>query len=719
MKLQHLFNILSASMVGRDGEIRAMLRALIAQEHALLLGPPGTGKSYITAQLANAIGAMNDEYFRILLTRFSTPEEIFGPNRITMLKQDEYVRNVDRRMPVAKVALIDEALSLDTWIPIPGGWSTIGGIHEGDYVFGSDGKPTKVLELTPIREDADCYRVTFNDGESIVCDGGHLWNCKNSQDHSGRPWRTLKTRDMVKHTQNGKMWKLPPSSPLEHPAKELGIDPYVFGLWLGNGNCWTGELYIRSVWEDKTLAEIHKTMPGANLGRFLNGTTSARAIDMGGTGFRTWLNSNGLINNKFVPPDFITGSVEQRVRLLQGLMDTDGHLGGGSAQRTCVFSNTNESIVGAVASIARSIGLKATINFCKDDRAGLTGIKHKQCHKVTFTHPDGINVFLCREYADSVPKAKQNRTMLIKSIVPVDSVPVRCLRVEAADSLFVVGKNQVLTHNCFKASSAIINSLLTIMQERFFDNGGLTIQCPLRTLIGASNEFPEPGELDAIYDRFLVRRWVEYVPKHLRYQLLFVPMIPAVQAVTLDELDIANDEAMSLPVSEEARQTLLTIVETLETEHAIVVGDRRMVKALKIAQAEAWMDESDCVKPYHLECLTDVFWSTLDNRRKVEETVRRLSNPDELVLIEWIDYLDQLKGKRLGAGDQAEAGSAIAKLVGMLTKMNDMKQTERLGKIKDEVSDLMIHMNAILTSQSVDAHQKLRQRLAANRLAKS
>lgn len=380
MKLQHLFNTLSASMVGRDGEIRALLRALIAQEHALLLGPPGTGKSYITAQIAKAIGVVDDEYFRVLLTRFSTPEEIFGPNRLTMLKQDEYVRNTDRRLPVAKIGLVDEI---------------------------------------------------------------------------------------------------------------------------------------------------------------------------------------------------------------------------------------------------------------------------------------------------------------------------------------------------FKASSAIINSLLTIMQERVFDNGGTTIQCPLRTLIGASNEFPEPGELDAIYDRFLVRRWVEYVPKHLRQKLLFAPMIPATQAVTLDELDLANAESAILQFTPEAQEVFLKITETLESECAIVVGDRRMGKAIKIAQAEAWMDESDCVKPYHLECLTDVYWSTLDNRRKVEETVRRLSNPDELVLVEWIEYLDTLRGKRLGAGDQAEAGSAVAKLVGMLGKMDDMQQTDRIGKIRTEVADLMINMNAILTNQSVDAHQKLRQRLAANRLAKA
>ena len=63
----------------------------------------------------------------------------------------------------------------------------------------------------------------------------------------------------------------------------------------------------------------------------------------------------------------------------------------------------------------------------------------------------------------------------------------------------------------FKANSAILNSLLTLLNERLFDNGNQRLETPLLCLVGASNELPESEELDALYDRFLIRRKVNQV----------------------------------------------------------------------------------------------------------------------------------------------------------------------------------------------------------------
>jgi MoxR-like ATPase len=63
----------------------------------------------------------------------------------------------------------------------------------------------------------------------------------------------------------------------------------------------------------------------------------------------------------------------------------------------------------------------------------------------------------------------------------------------------------------FKANSAILNALLTLLNERLFDNGNQRLPVPLLCLVGASNELPESEELDALYDRFLIRRTVAQV----------------------------------------------------------------------------------------------------------------------------------------------------------------------------------------------------------------
>jgi len=260
----------------------------------------------------------------------------------------------------------------------------------------------------------------------------------------------------------------------------------------------------------------------------------------------------------------------------------------------------------------------------------------------------------------------------------------------------------------FKASGAIINNLLSIMQERIFDNGGRTMQCPLRCLVAASNEFPEAGELDAVYDRFLVRRNVKYVPKHMRRRLMFAPLAGVQQAVvTTDEIDDAHIEAMDIPFSPEAADSFLEIWETLETD-GVKVGDRRAGKARKIAQAEAWLQGDTVVKQYHLECLTDVFWSRLDDLKKVEDIVIRLSNPDEMVLNEWVEFLDELKDKRLKSHETNDASSAAARLDSILTVVAKMAPSPKAIAVQTEAANMLDSMRAIITGQSSDSLRRVR-----------
>lgn len=110
-KLLEIQNHLNASLIGRDNIIKSALLALVAKENSLLIGPPGTAKSLLARRISQTLQPLSENehtYFEYLLTKFSTPEEIFGPLSISELKQDRFLRNTQGYLPTAQVAFLDE-----------------------------------------------------------------------------------------------------------------------------------------------------------------------------------------------------------------------------------------------------------------------------------------------------------------------------------------------------------------------------------------------------------------------------------------------------------------------------------------------------------------------------------------------------------------------------------------------------------------------------------
>jgi len=113
-KLKNLRDVLSQDLIERDTPIRLTLLAALSGEHLLLLGPPGTAKSELARRLKLAFNGGN--YFERLLTRFSVPEELFGPLSIKALEEDRYERLTSRYLPTATVAFIDEIFKANSAI---------------------------------------------------------------------------------------------------------------------------------------------------------------------------------------------------------------------------------------------------------------------------------------------------------------------------------------------------------------------------------------------------------------------------------------------------------------------------------------------------------------------------------------------------------------------------------------------------------------------------
>jgi hypothetical protein len=193
----------------------------------------------------------------------------------------------------ADLLVIDDphALPLDTEVPTPQGFKTIGELQVGDEVFGPDGLPTKVVAKSDVWHGRELYEVTTDDGEVLRCDGGHLWAYRS--DTNLRKGRTVvaTARELAQWSKANKPC-LPRHAPVQYEAQQLLVDPYVLGAWLGDGTTGLGRMtshpddapFMRSQFEaagfeTTTLADDYSF--GRDVGGYLHRVRGGRAADRG------------------------------------------------------------------------------------------------------------------------------------------------------------------------------------------------------------------------------------------------------------------------------------------------------------------------------------------------------------------------------------------------------------------------------------------------------
>ena len=181
----------------------------------------------------------------------------------------------------------------------------------------------------------------------------------------------------------------------------------------------------------------------------------------------------------------------------------------------------------------------------------------------------------------------------------------------------------------FKANSAILNSLLTIINEREFDNGNQRVHVPLICLVGASNEPPDDDELDALFDRFLLRRWVKPVSRAARPALLELQngSMPRTHEACKTELkpftevEVKELKAIAkatVTIPQEVKQLIEDLLSFLD-ESGVYVSDRRLVKAATMLRVAAWTSGRTTVTKYDCLLLQHVFWKHPEEAEKISE----------------------------------------------------------------------------------------------------
>ena len=330
-----------------------------------------------------------------------------------------------------------KGLPLDTQIPTPSGWTSMKNIQVGDHLMGSDGRICRVQAKSAVHYNP-CYQIKFDDGSFLVADHEHRWPVVNTQSKRDAVLTTEEIAHLIAERGNRqRCWAVRVAAPLQLPAVvDFPLDPYLLGVWLGDGTRRRGALNLSGPKEP-----IVKAFGDAGWDLSANPKYPNQWFIRN---FQPVLRTLGLADgDKMLPPQYLRGSLEQRLALLQGLMDTDGSWNRGRSQ--AVFTTTSRSLLRGVHDLVVSLGCRCSTHVHEAHGFGVTTIGMN-----VFFKPNGFNPFRLVDYkvqAATTNPSDRSWRRLIMSAEPVPTVPTQCIVVDSPDHTFLCGPEMVPTHN--------------------------------------------------------------------------------------------------------------------------------------------------------------------------------------------------------------------------------------------------------------------------------
>ncbi len=338
---------------------------------------------------------------------------------------------------IAARPAIGKALALDTPLPTPAGWTTMGEVRVGDHLIGADGRPTRVVAATDVMLGRPCYEVEFDDGTVIIADAEHQWKTSTRAGRAMVPadrpgsaadvMTTAQIAETVRQVAAGRHnHAVAVAKPVDLPPRDLPLAPYVLGTWLGTGAYWST--------------------------RFTSADPQAAA---------------GIIADGLrIPSPYLRASQQQRRALLAGLLDTDGTVtSAGSVQLTV----TSRRLAADVQELVLSLGYRCGWS---ERRVRAATAASSVAYTITFTTADDVFRLAQKRvvHRDRRPQQTLLRAQerLITAVRPVDSVAVRCVQVDSADRTYLASRSMIPTHNStlaldFARAAAIRHHMATVL----------------------------------------------------------------------------------------------------------------------------------------------------------------------------------------------------------------------------------------------------------------
>ena len=332
-----------------------------------------------------------------------------------------------------------KALGYNTPVLTTKGWKKHGELKVGDYVYGSSGTPVKVIARTKNFTDAEQYEIEFNNKIKIIASCNHLWKVNKKSRRRINKTEKRNYRDSFIMTSDEIYGhgcavdnRLSVSvNPVFFEEKNLIIEPYVLGVWLGDGSSDCSRIHGI----DQEIFEIIKDM-GYEV------SDTGRSVTKTVKGLITDLKKLDLKKNKHIPDVYKYASYEQRRDLIQGLFDTDGSI---DKSGVAVFTNINERLARDVHEVLLSLGIKS--NF--KTYYGKMGNDNYVFYNVSFSTNTEFIPFKLARKANKIKFDKPKNQRYITNIIKLRAGEnlVNCIQVDSSDGIYLVGKEFIPTHN--------------------------------------------------------------------------------------------------------------------------------------------------------------------------------------------------------------------------------------------------------------------------------
>lgn len=334
-------------------------------------------------------------------------------------------------LPDDIVARIEgKALALETPVPTPDGWRTMGELEPGDWVFDRSGNPTPVVATSETLRDRPCRTVEFSDGTTVIADIEHRWQVWIDRSHAPR---LLTTGEIEQALASGAIPLIGCTGAVRYPARELPLDPYLLGTWLASdfergrpvavSSAGAPPLRSRSARASRARSPVVPTSVHAPT------PTSTSVHAPISTSTCTCAPARAPIARAYLEAD-----VPQRQALLAGIMDAAGSVG---ADGECHLAAATRSRAEGYRELIASLGYEPVAR-----RTGATG----RPYEVRFTPREPV-FRLPGKLARQKLLRSRGAARAITAISRCESVPVRCIQVGSPDGVFLITRSFIPTHN--------------------------------------------------------------------------------------------------------------------------------------------------------------------------------------------------------------------------------------------------------------------------------
>lgn len=361
---------------------------------------------------------------------------------------------------------------------------SVGELKIGDKIYDNTGKLTEVIHLNPIIFE-EVYEVEFEDGDIIECNADHLWFVKDSsfdkRNKYDTKWVTRST-DFIYNNFNRvkrgkkaeKGWNdyrffVPMNNPIEYPKMlRLPVAPYILGLWLGDGYSASPaicgarkdlkeiESYVKklchTIHYEKKNGKRDCDILYIDREKELRLQDNILLTNVKKMSLLQKLHNMDLYNNKHIPEEYLHAPINDRVELLQGLMDTDGHCEKNTGY--CSFTQANYDFCLQFQQLLSSLGIKSTLTEKKMKYIKKDGNLSRSWTVYFMTSKEMPCFKLKRKY--NLLKDTLSDRQKQKAIVDVRKTgrkaAMRCITVSNASGLFLCGNKYTVTHNSFLAA---------------------------------------------------------------------------------------------------------------------------------------------------------------------------------------------------------------------------------------------------------------------------